>query len=63
MEVSDTSEIPKVWESKVYLLETWKDVYKNIVEPMTGRPMWIPSICPTTLTAPKCHTQVGSWET
>jgi hypothetical protein len=51
--------VPEAWVSKVYWLQTWKDVYKHTLEPINGRPMWTPSGCPTTLIPPKHHTQVG----
>lgn len=42
-----------------YRLDTWKEVYSFKVEPINGRVMWPKSDCPTTLTAPPHHTQVG----
>ncbi|KAM0034025.1 putative Zinc finger, SWIM-type [Helianthus debilis subsp. tardiflorus] len=38
-----TVDAPEEWVSKVYWLETWKDVYANTVDPINGRNMWAPS--------------------
>ncbi|XP_022042223.1 uncharacterized protein LOC110944885 [Helianthus annuus] len=51
--------IPEKWVSEVYWLHTWRNVYKNTIEPVAGRDFWRPSTCPTVITHPKHHTQVG----
>ncbi|KAK1432978.1 hypothetical protein QVD17_09881 [Tagetes erecta] len=51
--------VPESWVSKVYWLETWKEVYQHTIDPVNGRDMWRPSGCPTILRAPKHHVQVG----
>ncbi|XP_076900040.1 protein FAR1-RELATED SEQUENCE 6-like [Bidens hawaiensis] len=50
---------PESWVSEVYLLETWKKVYENTIDPINGREMWTPFECPTTLVPPKHHKQIG----
>ncbi|KAI3704867.1 hypothetical protein L1987_75096 [Smallanthus sonchifolius] len=51
--------IVEKWVDPCYWLETWKKVYAHIINPINGRDLWTPSSCPTTLTAPKHHKQVG----
>ncbi|KAJ0935274.1 putative transcription factor interactor and regulator CCHC(Zn) family [Helianthus annuus] len=51
--------IPENWVSEVYWLDTWKKVYANTIDPINGRDMWMPSACPTKLTPPKHHKQIG----
>ncbi|KAK9073429.1 hypothetical protein SSX86_007753 [Deinandra increscens subsp. villosa] len=58
-EFGDEIGLPECWASKVYWLETWKKVYENRINPVHKQDMWLPSACPTILTAPKHHTQVG----
>jgi hypothetical protein len=52
-------DIPETWVSKVYWLDTWKEVYGHTIDPINGVDMWTPSSCPTTLIPPKHRTQVG----
>ncbi|KAL4582259.1 hypothetical protein LXL04_006803 [Taraxacum kok-saghyz] len=47
------------WVNKVYWLDTWKEAYSYKVHPIKGRIMWPKSLCPTKLTPPPHHTQVG----
>ena len=47
------------WVNKVYWLDTWKEAYPYKVQPIKGRIMWPKSLCPTKLTPPPHHTQVG----
>ncbi|XP_076957409.1 uncharacterized protein LOC143632877 [Bidens hawaiensis] len=47
------------WVDEVYWLDTWKKVYMNTVEPINGEDLWMPSACPTTITPPKHHKQIG----
>ncbi|KAL4587707.1 hypothetical protein LXL04_000581 [Taraxacum kok-saghyz] len=48
-----------MWVNKVYWLDTWKEPYSYKVQPIKGRIMWPKSLCPTKLTPPRHHTQVG----
>ncbi|XP_076959322.1 uncharacterized protein LOC143635351 [Bidens hawaiensis] len=50
---------PESWVSEVYLLETWKKVYENTIDPINGWEMWTPFECPTTLVPPKHNKQIG----
>ncbi|XP_076908216.1 uncharacterized protein LOC143564979 [Bidens hawaiensis] len=47
------------WVDEDYWLDTWKKVYKHQIRPIPGPDMWTPSKCPTILTPPKHHTQIG----
>ncbi|XP_076956792.1 uncharacterized protein LOC143632090 [Bidens hawaiensis] len=47
------------WVDEVYWLDTWKKVYMNTIEPINGKELWTPSACPTTITPPKHHKQIG----
>ncbi|KAJ9541381.1 hypothetical protein OSB04_027887 [Centaurea solstitialis] len=47
------------WIDLVYWLQTWKAVYSFKISPINGRKLWPKSGCPTIITAPKHHTQVG----
>ncbi|XP_076943130.1 uncharacterized protein LOC143613257 [Bidens hawaiensis] len=47
------------WVDEAYWLDTWKKVYNHQIRPIPGPDMWTPSKCPTTLTPPKHHTQIG----
>ncbi|XP_021984924.1 uncharacterized protein LOC110880778 [Helianthus annuus] len=51
--------IPEEWVSEVYWLDTWKKVFENVIKSIPGPDNWRPSRCPTTLTPPKHHKQVG----
>ncbi|KAJ0623608.1 putative Zinc finger, SWIM-type [Helianthus annuus] len=51
--------IPENWVSKVYWLDTWKEAYKHVIEPITRPDMWTPSECPTTLVPPKHYKWKG----
>ncbi|KAK9074898.1 hypothetical protein SSX86_003217 [Deinandra increscens subsp. villosa] len=52
-------EVPEKWVDKAYWLDTWRTVYQHTLEPINGRSEWMTSRCPTKLTPPKHHTQVG----
>nr|KAJ0225319.1 hypothetical protein LSAT_V11C100031470 [Lactuca sativa] len=61
-EIADNNE--KVGElytyvHKVYLLDTWKEMYSFKVEPIKGRAMWPKSDCPTTLVPPPHNKAIG----
>lgn len=47
------------WVHPAYWLTTWKKVYDFKINPVKGSSMWPKSQCPTILTPPKHHTQVG----
>ncbi|XP_076940767.1 uncharacterized protein LOC143610083 [Bidens hawaiensis] len=47
------------WVDEAYWLDTWKKVYMHQIRPIPGPDMWAPSKCPTILTPPKHHTQIG----
>ncbi|KAJ9553175.1 hypothetical protein OSB04_017220 [Centaurea solstitialis] len=47
------------WVHPVYWLQTWKAMYSFKISPINGRALWPKSGCPTTITAPKHHVQVG----
>ncbi|XP_022041722.1 uncharacterized protein LOC110944369 [Helianthus annuus] len=51
--------VPERWVDRAYWLQTWKDVYACLIDPINGMDMWPKSACPTTLVAPKYHAQVG----
>ncbi|KAI3818709.1 hypothetical protein L1987_12524 [Smallanthus sonchifolius] len=51
--------IPESWVSEVYWLDTWKKVYSHVIDPIPGPEMWKRSHCPTQLTPPKHHKQIG----
>ncbi|XP_076882679.1 uncharacterized protein LOC143531220 [Bidens hawaiensis] len=47
------------WDLTAYWLDTWKKVYNHQIRPIPGTDMWAPSKCPTIITPPKHHTQIG----
>ncbi|XP_076931917.1 uncharacterized protein LOC143597245 [Bidens hawaiensis] len=47
------------WVDEAYWLDTWKKVYNHQIRPIPGPDMWAPSKCPTIITPPKHHTQIG----
>ncbi|XP_076943510.1 uncharacterized protein LOC143613776 [Bidens hawaiensis] len=47
------------WVDEAYWLDTWKKVYNHQIRPIPGPDMWTPSNCPTIITPPKHHTQIG----
>ncbi|KAJ9552484.1 hypothetical protein OSB04_016529 [Centaurea solstitialis] len=51
--------LQEAWVHPVYWLDTWKTMYSFKVSPTHGRLMWPKFGCPSTLTPPKHHTQVG----
>lgn len=51
--------LPERWVDECYWLTTWKTVYSFKLAPINGPKMWPKSTCPTTLTPPKHHVQVG----
>ncbi|XP_076909186.1 uncharacterized protein LOC143566337 [Bidens hawaiensis] len=51
--------IPEKWVDEAYYLETWKKVYSKTLDPINSMDLWPMSKCPTTLTAPKYHKQIG----
>ncbi|KAJ9541378.1 hypothetical protein OSB04_027884 [Centaurea solstitialis] len=50
---------PEMWVHPCYWLDTWKAVYSFTINPITGMDMWPKSSCPTTLTPPLHHKQIG----
>ncbi|XP_021991674.1 uncharacterized protein LOC110888454 [Helianthus annuus] len=47
------------WVDKSYWMQTWKDVYSHVIDPVDGQDLWTPSTCPTKLLPPKHHKQIG----
>ncbi|KAJ0566482.1 putative transcription factor interactor and regulator CCHC(Zn) family [Helianthus annuus] len=47
------------WVDKAYWMQTWKDVYSHVIDPVDGQDLWTPSTCPTKLLPPKHHKQIG----
>lgn len=54
-----TVEIPEYWVHPTYHLDTWKTMYSFKIVPVDGRLMWPKCNCPTILTPPDHHAQVG----
>nr|XP_043620384.1 uncharacterized protein LOC122592259 [Erigeron canadensis] len=50
---------PEEWVHSAYRLETWKEVYKHVLNPVTGPSTWPTSDCTLKLLPPHHHTQVG----
>ncbi|KAI3729045.1 hypothetical protein L6452_17692 [Arctium lappa] len=51
--------LPEMWVHPCYWLDTWKAVYIFKINPLTGMDMWPKSSCPTILTPPLHHKQIG----
>jgi len=51
--------IPEHWVHPTYLKTTWMNMYSFKIEPLKGRRLWPKSLCPTKLTPPAHHTQIG----
>ncbi|KAI3727481.1 hypothetical protein L6452_16097 [Arctium lappa] len=51
--------LPENWVHKCYWLDTWMNVYSFKMAPINGPTLWPKSNCPTTLTPPTHHVQVG----
>ncbi|XP_076893711.1 uncharacterized protein LOC143545776 [Bidens hawaiensis] len=47
------------WVDEAYWLDTWKKVYNHQIKLIPGPDIWTPLKCPTILTPPKHHTQIG----
>ncbi|KAJ9546771.1 hypothetical protein OSB04_019314 [Centaurea solstitialis] len=47
------------WVDPVYWLKTWKAMYSFKISPINGRKLWPKFGCPSIITTPKHHTQVG----
>lgn len=51
--------VPEDYVDPAYRLCTWKEVYSNKINPISGRTLWRKSPCPTTLLPPLFHKQTG----
>ncbi|KAD7478078.1 hypothetical protein E3N88_01214 [Mikania micrantha] len=51
--------LPENWVSEIYWLEHWKSVYEHTINPILSKTEWPKSACPTSLTPPQHHTQIG----
>ncbi|KAJ9566147.1 hypothetical protein OSB04_002113 [Centaurea solstitialis] len=51
--------LPEQWAHECYWLSTWKKVYDFKLSPINGPKLWPENDCPTILTPPKHHIQVG----
>ncbi|KAJ9535356.1 hypothetical protein OSB04_un001534 [Centaurea solstitialis] len=51
--------LPENWVHECYWLSTWQKVYSFKLSPINGPKLWPENDCPTTLTPPKHHIQVG----
>ena len=51
--------LPEEWVHPCYRLETWKNVYSNLIQPIRGRMFWPKCNVPTTMLPPEHQAQVG----
>lgn len=47
------------WIHKAYRLDTWREVYDQKINPISGASTWPRSDCPTKLLPPNHHPQIG----